>query len=234
MILSEADTIAAALTDWSAGEACAGCCRTNTNQSKNRRRAGCRNHRRSLLDVVNAPGDLAETVPRRSIHPLRARQEGMQESLPRPGRNIVPRVQPEGVAVPGSSGPDKASERRKRPARQDVRSAIAGAAANARCLDPEPAEGPVETSRPIPLYGSDPVTVRTDPAGFGNCPDLVEQDCMRPAPKRTGQATKTPRRRRSILKGRLNDDAHVQGRSPFTEPPTYTDTPVFCPLPIQA
>lgn len=39
MILSEADNVAVALTDWSAGETHAGCCQTNANQSTKGRRA---------------------------------------------------------------------------------------------------------------------------------------------------------------------------------------------------
>lgn len=145
----------------------------------------------------------------------------------------------------------KASERRKRSAQVQFRFGIAGATTNARRLDPEPAEECVEHLRPIIMYGTDLAAVRADPAGFGNFLDLVEQDgilqlsedrlrflkqqpvSLRPrAPKRAGQATKTWRLRRSILKCRFNDDAHCHGSSPFIEPPTYTDTPKFCPLPF--
>ncbi|GHF71988.1 hypothetical protein GCM10017056_48700 [Seohaeicola zhoushanensis] len=70
----------------------------------------------------------------------------------------------------------KVSEWRKRSAQDVVGFCIAGAATNAWGLDLEPAEEGVEHPRPIIMYGSDLVAVRTNSAGFGNFLDLVEQD----------------------------------------------------------
>lgn len=79
--------------------------------------------------------------------------------MPLPGRNDEPQVQPEGVAVPGSTDPEKSEQEAK-----------------AVRLDLEPAEERVEYPRPIIMYGPDPLEVGTDPASFGNFLDLVEQD----------------------------------------------------------
>ncbi len=68
------------------------------------------------------------------------------------------------------------SERRKRSAQDNIGFCIAGATANARRFDLEPAEECIEHPRPIIMYGADSVVVRTDPAGFGNFLNLVAQD----------------------------------------------------------
>ena len=125
---------------------------------------------------------------------------------------------------------------------------IAGAAAIARCLDPEPAEERVEHWRPKIMHGADPVAVRTDPAGLANRLELVEQGrslqlphehvfifeqqpeplSLR-APKRAGQAAETMPLSCPVPMGRLDINPAVQGSSPLNEPPA--DSPRSCPPP---
>ena len=216
-----------------------------------RRTFGTRRDDRLLLrTVADVPGDFAKTIPHRCIHLLRTRQEGFQDSCCFPEGMSCPELSLKASQFRGRSIREKVSERRKRPAQDVVRSGIAAAAANARRLHLEPAEEYVEHTRSIIVDGSHPVTVRTDPAGFGNFLNLVEQDRIlqlsqdrlrifeqQPeplrlrAPKRAGQATETTRLCRSVVKRGLDDNPHVHGSSPLLEPPTYTGTPTFCPLP---
>lgn len=153
----------------------------------------------------------------------------------------------------GRSIREKVSERRKRSAQDNIGFCIAGATPNARRFDLEPAEECVEHPRPIIMYSPDPVAVRADPAGFGNFLDLVVQDRtlqlpqdrlrifeQQPEPlrlrasKRAGQTAETMPLCGSVLKGRLDNNPHFHGSSLLNEPPTYTDTPKFCPLPKAA
>lgn len=152
----------------------------------------------------------------------------------------------------GRSIREKVSERRKRSAQDNIGFCIAGATPNARRFDLEPAEECVEHPRPIIMYSPDPVAVRADPAGFGNFLDLVVQDRIlqlpqdrlrifeqQPEPlrlrasKRAGQTAETMPLCGSVLKGRLDNNPHFHGSSLLNEPPTYTDTPKFCPLPVR-
>ena len=146
---------------------------------------------------------------------------------------------------------EKVCERRKRSAQHNIGFCIAGTAANARHLDLEPAEERVEYPRTIIMYGPDPVAVGTDPAGLGNLLDLVEQDRFlqlpddalrifeqQPKPlrlrasKRPGQTAELMPLCGSVLRGRLDNNPRFHGSSLLNEPPIYTDTPKFCPLPV--
>ena len=75
------------------------------------------------------------------------------------------------------------SERGKRSAQDNIGFCIAGAPANTRRFDLEPAEKRVEHPRPIIMYSPDLLAVGTDPAGFGNFLDLVAQDCILQLPQ---------------------------------------------------
>jgi len=100
------------------------------------------------------------------------------------------------------------------------------------------------------MYGTDLVAVGTDPAGFGNFRDLIEQDrilqlsqdrfrifkkqheTLRPGTsKQAGQPTEMRLLCGTVLKRLLDNDPHVLGDSTLNQPPAETDTPKSRPLP---
>lgn len=220
------------------------------NRQRTRLFDGRRTQRFGLLDDGKVLGDFAQSFAHRCIHLLSARQEGFQDTRRFPEGMTCLKF---GLKAPRFRGRPilkKVSERRKWSAQDNIGFCVAGAAANAWGLDLEPAEERVEHPRPIIMNGPDFLAVRTDPAGFGNFLDLVSQDRIlklfqdrlgifeqqlellrQRAPKRARQTTETMPPGGSVLKGRLDNNPHAHGSSPLNEPPAYTDTPKFCPLP---
>ena len=136
-----------------------------------------------LRTVADVPGDFAKTIAHRCIHLLRTRQEGFQDAHHFPVGMSCPEFSLKALQFRSRPAPKKMSEWRKRSAQDVVGFCIAGAATKARRIDLEPAEEGVEHPRPIIMYGSDLVAVRTNSAGFGNFLDLVEQDRILQLPR---------------------------------------------------
>lgn len=117
----------------------------------------------------------------------------------------------------------------------------------------EPTKQSVQNPWSIVMDRSDSIAVRANPARLRDLLYLVKKNGIlqlpqyglgifeqQPdalglrTPKWPGQATQTPRPCLAVLKCRLDDDPHIHGNSSTVKPPSLTNTPRFCPLPISA